>query len=292
MLTTADPELGISVRYRNVHELKGVYVSPSGSSLTLSVDVSSLYVDGSPIAFTGAKVDLPAGRHQWELTVRKPEPLPPEIVRAEHFAGGATVHLDAVPAAEYYEIQLSRDGGVAWEVAATTSDDFFVLTSLTEKVHVRAVACNTDQRSAPGREYPIYPTAQPPPPPDGLRLRLGRGVVTATWGEVLGATSYRLYRRRAGTTDYEEIFRGLAHQYVDESANGVVEAYSDPGDGPEVSTYEYAVAAENGNGVGARSTPIDTDPRSCRNWRPPGGITFRPQHTYNQLPYFPLREGS
>ena len=51
--------------------------------------------------------------------------------------------------------------------------------------------------------------------------------------------------------------------------------------------HEYAVAAENGNGVRAESTAVDTDPRSWRHWNPPIDLVFRRQHTYNQPPYVP-----
>jgi hypothetical protein len=125
--------------------------------------------------------------------------------------------------------------------------------------------------------------------------------VKLTWGEVLGASGYRVRRRRRGETGYQEIFAGPAFAYVDREAHGVRAALDDPDrdavdepggsggpGGPAAATiYEYAVAACDGNGVGAPSAPVPTDPRGWRHWRPPIPLTFRRHHSYHQPPYLP-----
>ena len=147
------------------------------------------------------------------------------------------------------------------------------------KYHVRVVAANADRISEPGPDYPCRVDSGRPAAPDGLRLLLGGDHVDITWGEVLGAARYRLYRRLKGDLGYREVFSGLAYEFRD------TEPDTDR-------VYEYAVAAENGNGIGPESTPVDTDPDSWRFWEPPlrsdgKRLGFRRQYTYNQPPYTP-----
>jgi hypothetical protein len=114
-----------------------------------------------------------------------------------------------------------------------------------------------------------------------LATRIERNKVNLSWGEVLGAGEYRLYRRRKGEGDFALVYKGLARGFVD-SAPGVIAAFTAPGfygarrAGVEPYTvYEYAVAAANGNGEGRRSTPVDTDPASWRNWDPTNWERFK-----------------
>ncbi|MFD7154220.1 hypothetical protein ACFV9C_06470 [Kribbella sp. NPDC059898] len=233
-LTTPDPELAISL---HLPTFKGVYYSPHQTSFTLSRTPGRLYVDGLPTTA------LPAGRHHWEITSGKPQPLPPRITHLT----ATTVHFTAVPAAELYELQLSEDGGHTWRTIAMTPQTSVDLGAA--EGHVRVVAINSDQRSEPGKDYPVRVTEGPPMAPDGLRVN-GREV---TWGEVLGVTGYRLYQRTG--RGFEEVYRGLHRRFVGE-------------------TGEYAVAAENHHGVGKRSTSVDTYEAA-----------FQRKHTYNQPPY-------
>ncbi|MFE4415412.1 hypothetical protein [Streptomyces sp. NPDC056821] len=300
LLTTEDEDLGISLRYRNPSESHGVYDAPSDSSVTLHVcegldPATAFYVDGSkarPLAMSdqAVTVALPRGRHHWELTARQPDPMPAQVVRTETTADGAVVHFTTPPAAESYTVQLSSDGGTTWNAVDEVKDSPCRLTGLTDgkKYHVRVISRNTGRQGAPGADYPVYAQRRAPEPPDGLRLRLGHGTVIATWGEVLGAAGYRLYRRRKGETEYREVFAGLGFRHVDD-VPGAVPGHDDPGraDPAAVTVYEYAVAAENGNGVGPTSAPVDTDPRSWRHWYPPTDLAFRRQHTYNRPPYAP-----
>ncbi|HZX03256.1 hypothetical protein [Kribbella sp.] len=252
-LTTPDPALAITLDFPS---LKGTYYSPTPTTFTLTPTTGDLYVDGERATFTA----VPAGRHHWEVTTGKPQPLPPEITHTT----GTTVHFTPVPAAETYELELSHDGGLTWTTSAYEADGAcFDLNRLERDVHVRVVAVNSDQRSDPGRDYPVRVVDGPPLPPDGLRVNADRRL---TWGQVLGVSAYRLYRRVDREGEYEEIYRGPAVEFVD-TVDGL---------------HEYAVAAENPYGVGARSAPVDT---SRRNWHPPGGASYRRTHTYNQSPY-------
>lgn len=300
VLTTEDPDLGISLAYRDPGEIQGTYHAPSGTEVTLYLPAglrggAALYVDGravSPLALSSdtLRAALPRGRHRWELTARRPEPMPPRVLRTETVPGGAVVHFTAVAGADDHLLELSTDGGRTWTVAAETAGSPGRLTGLADgrKYHVRVAARNADRRGVPGADYPVHATGDPPEPPDGLRLRLGHGTVTATWGEVLGAARYRLYRRARGDTEYREVFTGAGFEYVDQ-VPGVGPASGDRGeDGPgDAPVHEYAVAAENGNGVGPASPAVDTDPGSWRHWYPPVDLVFRRHHTYNQPPFAP-----
>ncbi|MFE4330733.1 hypothetical protein ACFRQM_15165 [Streptomyces sp. NPDC056831] len=300
LLTTGDDDLGISLRYRDPTEAQGVYHAPSDSSVSLYVPggrdaAARFHIDGErvrPLAVSPdtITVALPRGRHHWELTGGQPQPPPSQVLRTETVGDGALVHFSTAAAADRYIVQLSSDGGHTWVTAAETERSPVHLTGLAEdeKRHVRVIARNSHRQATPGSDYPVHPTHRAPDPPDGLRLRLGHGTVTVTWGEVLGAGRYRLYRRRKGEVIHHEIYAGFGFRHVDH-APGVIPGHDDPGRARPagVIVYEYAVAAENGNGVGPKSSAVDTDPGSWRHWSPPTDLAFRRRHTYNQPPYVP-----
>jgi hypothetical protein len=291
LLTTDDPGLGISLEFTDPTHITGVFFTRSETTAKLRVasglGTGSLFVDGvapmmTRLSDTELLVSLPAGRHQLEFAQGLPRPLPPRVLRTANSSESAVVEFEEVPAAESYIIQLSKDGGSRWETAGAARQSPFTLHSLTNgtKYHVRVVATNADQISEPGPDYPCYVGNARPPAPDGLHLRLDVGRhVDVSWGEVLGASRYRLYRRLKGDLGYREVFSGLAFEFRDTD--------------PEWDrVYEYAVAAENGNGIGPESTPIDTDAAGWRFWEAPvsaGGRRpgFRRRHTYNQPPYTP-----
>ncbi|SEG53160.1 hypothetical protein SAMN05216223_10645 [Actinacidiphila yanglinensis] len=298
LLTTEDPDLGISLGYRDPGAISGVYDAPGDSAVTLHLpgglgDGARFHIDGAappPLAASHdtLRMALPRGRHRWEVTAGRPEPMPPQVVRTETVPGGAVVHFIPVAAADGYLLELSADGGLTWTAAGETTGGPGRLDGLADGAtyHVRVSAWNADRRGAPGADYPVHATSRAPDPPDGLRLRLGAGTVTATWGEVLGAARYRLYRRRRGDAGYEEVFAGTAFEFVDQ-VPGTVPAPGDPGEAvpARAPVHEYAVAAENGNGLGPLSPATDTDPGSWRHWYPPVELAFRRHHTYNQPPY-------
>ncbi|MFF7196285.1 hypothetical protein ACFZAM_21635 [Streptomyces sp. NPDC008079] len=307
LLTTDDRDLGISLGYLHPTELRGTYDAQTDTGITLRLPAgldaaADFSVDGAPLRPLGRTHDtvrlaLPRGRHAWELTARRPEPPPPRVIRTETVPGGAVVHFTAVAAADSYLLELSTDGGLTWAPAVAAADSPGLLSGLSDgvKYHVRVAARNTDRQGPPGADYPVYATGRAPEPPDGLKLRLNDGAVSVSWGEVLGAGRYRLYRRRKGEAGFREVFAGTAFAYVDR-VPGVVPATGDPrgSDGArgggrpgQAPVLEYAVAAENGNGTGPMSPPVDTDPGSWRHWNPPVDVAFRRHHAYNQPPYAP-----
>ncbi|MFF2847434.1 hypothetical protein ACFVT5_14000 [Streptomyces sp. NPDC058001] len=308
LLTTGDPDLGISARYRSDgHKCHGTYRAPADTTLTVQVPAglhgAVFHLDGAPVRPLRETPDevtvaLPQGRHRWELTALTPRPVAAEVLRTVNASGAAEVHFTPVPAAEEYLVQLSEDGGDTWRTAATARTSPYRLTGLADgrKLHIRIVATNSRHQAPPGADYPLYVTAAPPAPPDGLALRPGSGGIELSWGETLGASGYRVLRRGSGETEYREIFAGLAFSYVDHEASYPerrAPSVTTPGeerddgreDPPAVTGHEYAVAAENGNGVGPPGTPVPADPRGWRHWRPPVPLVFRRRHSYHEPPY-------
>ena len=287
LFATEDPDLGIGGSFRAGQSTSGEYFAPKPSSLLITAprlgEKVSFYVDGAPR--TGkresgtVRFELEAGRHHWELTDTLPVPNAPRILRTENHAGGARVIVEPVAAATEYRLELSRDGGISWTRPVTQSGSQLSVDGLRdgEKVHVRAIASNALHSSAPGAEYPIYASSQPPPPPDGLRVKLADGAATITWGEILGASEYCLYCRANPEGEFRLLHRGIDRSHVDHRSviRGCHEIPGPSAKNTRQTVIEYCVTAVNGNGESARSHPADTHPASWRNWDPMPGERFR-----------------
>jgi hypothetical protein len=274
-LMPSNPDVGISADLDS-NAIAGRYFTPERATLRFEAAGadSRFYIDGAAqrLRREGSAwvVALPRGLHRWEFSSRLPTPIPPEIERTENFAGGARVVIRPVAGATAYSMELSRDNGLTW---VPTSSEIRGLPN-GAKVHVRAVASNEQQHSAPGPEYPIYIGDRTPPPPDGLRVELNDGSAVLTWGEVLGVAEYRLYMRATDREPFQLIYKGRGHTYVDKR-EGIKRANPIPDRGPRTLAYQYRVTSSNGNGEGAPSRIADTDPASWRNWDPMLGEPFR-----------------
>ncbi len=301
-LAVDDPDLGISARLTKPGEAIGEFFGRKPGRLRITCDQcggTRVFIDGAaqPEAWSGSTmmVALPAGHHRWQLTRGLPVPGAPVIVRTENASGNAKVLWSRMAGAERYRVEISTDGGTSWVVAGETQNSEFLVKGLTngKKYHVRVTAANREHTSAPGPEYPIYATAEPPAYPDGLDLQVSNGAVRATWGSVLGAREYRLYRRKRGTPRWEQVYAGTATEFAG-AALGALAAFDCPGLAETASraqkyvVYEYAVTAVNGNGESAKSPIVDTDPTSWLNWDPRPGEPFRRRYTYNTLNYLLL----
>jgi len=292
-LAVDNPDLGIGASWSRPNEAAGVFFSRSGGTLTLKIPgAGRFYVDGAPFSGAANQYKLPPGEHRWEFTSRLPEPMPPVMLRTENRSGGATVFFTRVAGAEKYRLEVSRDNGLTWIAAGETAVDRFELKGFPNetKIHVRAIALNRDRQSRPANEYPVYVSAKPALSPDGLKTTLGEDRVKLTWGEILGVTEYRLYRReKTVRSEFREIFRGRANEYVDTVK--VPPAYDSPGLQADAMrdtnalVYEYVVSAVNGNGEGEKSLPTDTDPRSWRNWNPVADLRYKRQSGFWLPPY-------
>jgi len=287
IIATEDPDLGISGVVLEGRAPSGEYFAPRASVVHITasrlLENASFYVDGVPRPGQREsgmiRFELEAGRHHWELTDTLPVPNAPRILRTENLAGGARVIVEPVGAATRYQLELSKDGGTTWTKLEAQDGPRLSVGGLRdgEKAHVRALAANERHSSAPGAEYPIYATNQPPPPPDGLRAQLADGAATITWGEILGASEYRLYARLRSEGEFRLLHRGIDRIHLDRRP-GIRACDSIPGQaipGANEAVIEYCVTAVNGNGESARSYPADTDPASWRNWDPMPGERFR-----------------
>jgi len=265
-IATNDTELGVAAAMQNGKSVSGEYYAPKATTCqfelgSLAPD-GKLYIDGDLQTTTrsGSSLlaELSKGRHHWEITSRQPVPIAPKILHTDNFNDGATVLAEAVPSASKYRLEISSDNGRTWTGATESSGTQFRLRGLgnDHKVHVRAIALNTDHESQPGPEYPIYITAKPPLPPDGLVVD---GASTISWGEELGVTKYRLYARKRGDSAFRLLYEGSETHYRAEST----------------SNMEYRLTAVNGNGEGPPSRIVDSDPACWRNWEPQPGEPFR-----------------
>lgn len=286
--STDDTDLGIGGIIVAGQPMQGKYFAPKPSSVRISApalgDRSDFYVDG---AAQNAKregdafvIDLAAGHHHWELTDRLPMPIAPAVLRTENHAGGARVILAEVASASQYLLELSKDSGVTWTALPAQAQATIQLNGLAngQKVHVRGVAMNALHASGAGPEYPIYITDQAPAPPDGLHvdLSLSDGAATASWGEVLGVSEYRLFGKVGGDNEFQLLYHGLDRSYRHERP-GIRTCNSAPGGNAAspVTIVQYYVTASNRNGESARSRIADTNPASWRNWDPKPGEPFR-----------------
>ncbi len=285
--STDDLDLGIGGTIVAGQAPRGKYFAPKRTSVRIAAtslaEKTVFYIDGAAQNARrdqGAMViDLEAGDHHWELTDQLPVPIAPVVLRTENHAGGARVILAQVASATNYRLELSKNSGANWTALRAQAQPMIELIGLAgvEKVHVRGVAINASHESEPGPEYPVYITDQPPAPPDGLHVDLSDGAATVSWGELLGVTEYRLYRRTNNESDFQLLYHGLNRSYRDKRP-GIRGSYAAPGK-PKTDSHPaivtYCVTASNGNGEGARSRTADTDPASWRNWDPKPGEPFR-----------------
>jgi hypothetical protein len=174
------------------------------------------YLNGSLV--DGTTITVPPGAHTWEYTKSLPTPNTPTILRTEHHP--KSVHILATPSAgaTKYSVEWSEDHGATWKPAsATSATPTLILEHPTpKKYHVRAIAENADHRSQPSDDYPVYPTNEPPTAPDGLHIEATPQGLEVTWGEVLGATAYRLYANN------KPIYTGLDRKQTIPTPSGTV----------------------------------------------------------------------
>jgi hypothetical protein len=279
----ANSEVGVSARIDSSGYISGIYDAQRNTSMTIQLPPGAgiAYVDGKRAEQTRSAntltMKLEAGRHHWEVTQRAPLPLGPSILRTVNGKSGAKVFFPEMAGASEYRLELSADRAATWKAAQTGKNSPLSVQGLRAgtKVHVRITAVNPDGKEVAGPEYPVYVSDAPPSAPDGLELELSPARVRASWGEVLGASEYRLYRRTAGQTAWSVVCRGMMPQCEDRAEGVTAPAYMPgradnalhPSAGP---VYEYAVSAVDENGEGAKSRAIATDPAGWLTWWPAG----------------------
>ena len=246
----------------------------------------SFYLDGEKLSEespgtksheTRRSFSFPSGKHTWTWSNAGVRPAAPEITTT--IIGNQQVLLkwNQVAGADSYRMELSKDGELNWE---TVGDQLKGVTASVadlknnSKIHLRVIAQGKGGDSEPSDAYPAYITGQPPHAPEGLLLDLNSSQVKLSWGSILGAGSYRLYRRtKAVKSDFNKIYEGADTFFADQKpSSGLI--------------YEYRVTAINGNGESSYSPLATTDPKSFINWAPKGGEGFR-RDTENHENGFP-----
>ena len=283
--TPAGSELGVSAVFKDAGGIAGKFVVPKEVQFSIQapgIVGTTLYIDGAKreagLNNGVLTTTLPAGRHTWELIPGQPTPLAPAILRTENFKGGAKVIFTPVAGANHYRLETSPDGGKTWKPSTEGTASPIAISGFMNgvKLHVRVIATNPEKASAAGNEYPIYISDKAPESPDGLDLVLSKNQIDLTWGEILGAGEYRLYRRVLGATAWTQLYAGPARAFADHEAPGALPPTELPGRGDNAlnlhpgTIYEYAVSAVNGNGESVKSLVQNSDPTSWRNWWPAG----------------------
>lgn len=288
---TQDTDLGIGGTMNGASSPRGCFVATRATEVTIEIASAAemrMYLDGAALIedFAEGKltVKLPPGHHAWEITDRLPVPMPPRVLRTENFAGGARVVLEPVASAAQYRLEVSEDSGASWRDAGTQESASIELRGLQNgrKIHVRAIAKNSEHESVPGAEYPVYVSDKPPAAPDGLRAALREGIATLSWGEVLGVQEYRLSARIRGEQQFRLLYRGMGRTYADRRAEirPAAPAPSSQTQSKAVALVEYVVTAVNANGESRHSRMADSDPASWRNWDPRPDERFRRVYSY------------
>ncbi|GHV47883.1 hypothetical protein FACS1894181_02300 [Bacteroidia bacterium] len=282
-LRVSHTDVGVSAKFEQPYEVTGQYSTLKEATLDLNIDVSAkklvVYIDGKPQKTvqnsSTVTVQLPAGKHTWQLSAGLPQPIAPQILYTDNQLKGTTIYFTDAPGATSYRIEYSRDGGNNWTMAGTTGKTNFAWNSVSEKakVHVRVIAVNKRFESQASAHYPVYLYDVRPDCPDGLKLKNNAGHISLEWGQVLGVKTYKLYRRKQGETSYVKIYQGEARNFYDSQAIGYNIAMGSIPVNPVI--YEYAVCSENKIGESRMSFPVSTDPYNWLNWDPKPNEKFR-----------------
>jgi hypothetical protein len=140
------------------------------------------------------------------------------------------------------------------------------------KYFVRVCGANDRKRGEHSHEYPVYPSDRKPLPPEGLDVVIRGEDLDFSWGRVLGASRYRLYRLdRSGNRSL--LYEGRQTRY----------ACRRPASG-EIS--RYTVSAVNLCGEGEASPhEANDDPDSMRNDKPLIDRPFQRNSLYGHHPF-------
>lgn len=219
--------------------------------------------------------EMPAGSVCWNIGSRQ------KIGRARIesvcvCAGGFTLRGAPCAGAETLRAEISADGGRSFRPAGECPAESRVLQvcGLADgKYHVRLCGAAARRAGEYSALYPVYVTGSVPHWPEGLRIEAEGDGFRVSWGGVLGADRYSLYR-----TDGPEpvpVYSGEERTYF-------------------VKEGAYSVTASNGNGESAASPE-----RSCSgalaHWDAHPEVPFvrdtrSHEHGYKGFPFIENKE--
>lgn len=264
-----DGTVGISVT--GMLTFSGTLSALQPGRITLISDASgyTFYIDSEPVETrrenTRVVIDVPAETHHWEWTSRPPTPARTRILHTVNGPGVFTLRWASAPGAISYDVQISHDSGDRWTSLVTGwRPTEYTVEGMPPgtKVHVRVISRGALQAARPSRPYPVYVTLDAPHHPDGLQLCRQASGIDVTWGEILGAAEYRLYRRIRPERDFTCIYSGTQQRHHDLT-------------GPHSLVAEYRVTAVNDNGESTPCPAVDTDPAGTIDWDPRPDEVFR-----------------
>jgi fibronectin type 3 domain-containing protein len=191
----------------------------------------SAEVSATPVGPPGAPVDLEAAAGNGKVTLRW---------RPVATADGYRVMRSTTPSGPYSSIANPVETGFIDTGVATGTEYYYVVR-----------AANGGGKGPYSPEVKAVPVA-PPATPQGLAVTGGNGILSLTWTEVPGATSYTLHRAGSPEGPFTELATLATPSAVDtQVTNGT--------------TYYYAVSASNAGGESARSAAVSAIPLA-----PPG----------------------
>ncbi len=258
---------GYQGKFQSTQAVKLIFTLTKKSKNAFTFYLNGHVVENPSAGKNKMTIEVPAGKHTWQWTAGGVVPDPSIIVKSTVKNQGAVIEWNGVSGATHYQLQMSKDGGLTWANAATTALETTAAISGLEndtKIHVRVIAKGPGGVGEPSAEYPVYITDQVPHAPEGLLVNPNGAEIKITWGEILGAPTYHLYRRekKAEAPTDKLIYSGSEQIFMDKQ----------PGEGQ---VYEYRVTAVNGNGESKKSTASDTDRSRFLNWEPKPGEGFR-----------------
>ncbi|WP_158712874.1 fibronectin type III domain-containing protein [Parabacteroides pacaensis] len=204
------------------------------------------------------------GLYNWQLTDRGVIPGQPHIEKSISGKDWCELSWKGVPGARSYQIWKSENYGTDWQlckknIIATNYRLDHLGTD--KKIHLRVVAEAAGGTGLPSGDYPVYLSASLPHAPEGLRVETDKSMAVISWGQILGADNYTLYRRKQGAGSFERVYQGKERTTRIQLEEQII--------------YEFAVTATNGNGESEKSILVDTDPARFINWNPVPREKFR-----------------
>ncbi len=217
-----------------------------------------------------------SGNHTLELVEKghKPTPEKPVIENVVTGNGCCEVLFNKANGAEFYEVEISDDYCCTWKRVAQTTENSCKIENLTNgnKYFVRVRGVNSEKSGDYAHEYPVYPTVEKPLAPEGLDITILDEELVISWGKVLGANGYKLYKK-SSDGQVRILYSGCQTNI------------SIPRSHNEGISF-YAVSATNLNGEGPISNyEINDDPEALQNFKPLSEMYFNRNSLYCHHPF-------